>query len=355
MTYPPEPDQGSDWSNPGGQWGSPDHGGYSTPPPVQYGGPSQPPPPSFIPAQPGIIPLRPLTLGQIFDGAFKSLRANPMVMFVFAGVIIISATIIELVLSAPFYTGYTSMLDLLSDDPTFAGSVDSDDLLRMFTGTITPMIVGAIMSVIASTILTGVLTFAVSQSVLGYKPTVGQVWDQVKGQVLRLIGLILLIGAISFVVPALLLGFVILVGSSASPGATALIGLFALLVGGVWVVFVNIAATLATPALMLERCGPITALRRSWQLTRPYFWRVLGIVLLTGLITSLVASVVVTPLTLFALALPPTGLLILQGIGSAIASTLITPFTAAVVALLYIDIRIRREGLAAELAAAAAQ
>ena len=36
-------------------------------------------------AQPGIIPLRPLTVGELFNGAFQAVRVNPQTMFGFAG------------------------------------------------------------------------------------------------------------------------------------------------------------------------------------------------------------------------------------------------------------------------------
>ena len=35
-------------------------------------------------AQPGIIPLRPLTVGELFSGAFQAVRVNPQTMFGFA-------------------------------------------------------------------------------------------------------------------------------------------------------------------------------------------------------------------------------------------------------------------------------
>src|SRR5690625_2369281 len=130
MTHPSDHGEhtSSGWTNPGG-WGTPPEGGYGAPgqptpggPPPEggYGAPSSPPPGpggfnphhppgTFAPVQPGIIPLHPLTLGQIYDGAFKAIRANPMVMFVFAGVVITLTTVIELALSASFLTDYFSL------------------------------------------------------------------------------------------------------------------------------------------------------------------------------------------------------------------------------------------------------
>jgi hypothetical protein len=47
--------------------------------------------------------------------------------------------------------------------------------------------------------------------------------------------------------------------------------------------------------------------------------------------------------------------LVITNVGSVLASTVTAPFTAALTALLYIDLRIRREGLDVALARAATQ
>jgi hypothetical protein len=46
-----------------------------------------------------------------------------------------------------------------------------------------------------------------------------------------------------------------------------------------------VARLIAAIAVMLERASPVTALRRSWQLVRTSFWRVLGILLLAAAVT----------------------------------------------------------------------
>src|SRR5690625_3944619 len=66
----------------GPQLGSQQYGQYG-----QYGAPTAAMAPP-IAAQPGIIPLRPLTLGEIYDGAFRAVRTNPGVMFGLAAVIV---------------------------------------------------------------------------------------------------------------------------------------------------------------------------------------------------------------------------------------------------------------------------
>jgi hypothetical protein len=99
--------------------------------------------------------------------------------------------------------------------------------------------------------------------------------------------------------------------------------------------------------------------RRSW-------WRVFGVLLLALIVASVVGQVVQVPFLIFGIT--PVGLrggsslndsttrlLILSYIGAGIAQTVITPFTAGVRALLYIDRRMRAEGLDVALNAAAAR
>src|SRR5215213_10330011 len=77
-------------------WGPPP----APPPPPSSGWGPPPPPPSgwgqpqpyayagwTPPAQPGVVPLRPLGLGELFDGAVRTMRQNPRVMFGMSAVV----------------------------------------------------------------------------------------------------------------------------------------------------------------------------------------------------------------------------------------------------------------------------
>jgi hypothetical protein len=48
--------------------------------------------------------------------------------------------------------------------------------------------------------------------------------------------------------------------------------------------------TLAGPAILLEGHGPIAGLRRSWAMTRGHTWRLLGLLLVVGLIASIASA-----------------------------------------------------------------
>ena len=72
------------------------------PPPGYPGYPPGYPPPGYAAAppalKPGVIPLRPLTLTDIFNGAFAYIRANPKATLGLTTVVVVIAQIIALIL-----------------------------------------------------------------------------------------------------------------------------------------------------------------------------------------------------------------------------------------------------------------
>ena len=116
-----------------------------------------------------------------------------------------------------------------------------------------------------------------------------------------------------------------------------LLGLFALLVPGIWLA---VALALTTPALVLERLAPVAAMRRSFALVRGQWWRTaavvgLGIVLAVGIVL-----IVVVPATALALATDGLGARVaISAIADTIGSAVLLPFVIGLMTLLYLDRR----------------
>jgi hypothetical protein len=157
--------------------------------------------------------------------------------------------------------------------------------------------------------------------------------------------------------------------SSEAAGAAALV---MMLVGGVLVLIFGVRLVLAGTVVLMEgrhspdiglyipeRVGIWGALRRSWRLVRGKFWRVFGILLFGGLVVNIIG---------YALQFGATSLMLTVGnwagpgnstgtavativlgvaVGAATLMTLIASlaFMSAVQALIYLDLRVRREGL----------
>ena len=340
-------------SQPPQQWGVPQQPG-----PPQWGGPQpggpqwgpQPwggPPPS---PKPGIIPLRPLGVGEILDGGFSTVRRHWR-----------TALGVALGLSAVEQAISTGLLWWSYDNP--------DSVLP------TVVTVAKIpLSLLISVAATAMLTMLVSRAVLGRPATVGDVWRDARHRMLPLFGLTLVIGLICLVVLGLfaapLIGY--LVTGDHNVGVAFLLGLVALL--GVLVSFwIWVQLSLAAPALMLEKQGIRAALSRSLRLVRGSRWRIVGITLITKLMLVLIVWVISIPFSVIALivssdelsdnadsgftagldlALPPAALIVIA-VGGLIAGTITIPAGAAINVLIYVDQRIRREALDIELARAA--
>lgn len=326
-------------------------------PPTWGSAPAAAPPGGWrLPAlQPGIIPLRPLGLGEVLDGAVRAIRANPGVMFGLSAVVVTVAVALQTLVQ--LYV--TSLLGPALADLPIMGDLSSADSAAMAESLSTSggQVLTAPLLVPVTSVLTGLLIVSVSRSVLGQRVPLREVWRS------RRVWLVVGFGLLQLVVPlvvvaAWLAGVVALVvagydGAAVGVGLVGGLGLFA---ASVWL---TARTLLVAPALMLEgkRFWPTVA--RAWRLTRGSFWRLLGIYLLSNLLVTVLMYLFVMPAAVLAGILTVTSgddtlTVLASALGQVVGLTLSTTFLAAVVALLYVDVRIRREGLDLELARAAA-
>lgn len=104
------------------------------------------------------------------------------------------------------------------------------------------------------------------------------------------------------------------------------------------------------PVIGAEGLGPVAAMRRSARLTTRRFWPVLGLSLLSGIVSSLFGyalGLVPTTLSLF-VGTDGLGWLITAAAG-VITSLITLPIVAGATVLIYLDLRVRTEGLDLEL------
>ncbi len=307
--------------------------------------------------RPGVIPLRPLGLGELLDGAVSLTRRYPRPALGFSAAVALVATALNLLL---LLTAYRPLLTLDSATLT-EGS--RDQLEGALGGAALGGVGAAIVGGLSTLVLTGVMTAIAGRAVLGQSMTVGEAWAQVRPALPRLLGVAVLTTVLVYAPiaasVAVSVGVVVLAGTVGVALAVPLV-----LAGIALTVHLFCRLSLAPSVALLEEAGVRTSLRRSGVLVRRSWWRVCGILLLTVLIGSFVAQIVEVPFLLFgavpnglsALTNPQggTAILVLSSIGSGFAQTIVAPFTAGVRALLYIDRRMRAEGLDVALTAAAA-
>ncbi|MDR8414258.1 glycerophosphoryl diester phosphodiesterase membrane domain-containing protein [Nonomuraea sp. 3-1Str] len=312
--------------------------------------------------RPGIIPLRPLRLGDILDGAIKLVRSNPKAVLGLSAVAALLASV-PVAVGQAFLLG--SMRTAIRDsftDPTAVGTTGLyDDFLAQYGGTLASLAI----SFVAVTILTGVLTRILGRAVFGGSITAGEAWRLTRGRLPALFGMVGLL-AVVMVVPVLVFALILWAlagaGSLSEGGLIGVVLLMALLYLA-YALYFRTVFGLASPAVVLEGLGPVAALRRSWELVRGDFWRVFGILLLTSLIVGVVASILQVPFTMVGTVLGVLG----SGAGSAIVAAVLIavggtlgamisyPIEAGVAGLLYADRRMRSEAFDLVLQTAAVE
>ena len=341
--YPPPPGYG--FPPPG--HGPP--GGYPPPgyPPPGYAPPGYPPPgwgppPVARAVKPGVIPLRPLTLSDIFNGAVAYIRANPKATLGLTTVVVVAAQLLALILSLGPLAFAGELRPMLADEAVSTGVLLSSSASS---------IAGGVATFLSSILLSGMLTVIVGRSVFGASISIGEAWQRLRPKVWALIGFTVLevIGAAIVITVVVLIIAGVAVAANGAAAAVVGVPLVLALIAGL--VYLGVMLSFAPSIIVLERLGIVPAITRSFKLVRNDFWRVLGIRLLGGIVATVVAGAVSVPFSvggqilLISASSTLAGLiaLVLLSVGSAVGQIITEPFSAGVVVLLYTDRRIRAE------------
>lgn len=351
--YPPAP---SAWPQPGAY---PPAGGYPGYPPPQpgWGSPGYGPPggawaPPPQAPKPGIVPLRPLGIGELLDGALGLIRSNPRTVLGLAAAISAISAILQTIglwASLALLGGTSDLFDPYATDPA---EVSALQIAASSLAQLLPALAAAFLQVIAS----GLFIVLVAAAVVGRRLDASQTWSLLKPRLWPLIGLTLFL--------ALLVLLVIAVGVGVIAVLAVTLGVWAILPGivlGVGLLVLSVLAyvrwAVAAPVLVIEGLGPLAALNRSWRLVKGSSWRTLGILLLATIIAQLLVTIITVPISVAASVIGVVAggssvpIILATGLATLIAGILTLPFTAAVTGLLYTDLRMRREALDIRLSA----
>ncbi|WP_165867113.1 glycerophosphoryl diester phosphodiesterase membrane domain-containing protein [Schaalia canis] len=311
---------------------------------------------SWAPApQPGIIPLRPLNLGDLFDGTFRAIRSNPTVMFGFA-----VAVMAILSLITAFFTWYSfgSLFATLSDPMAFQPD-DVESFASFFSSTLLTGLGSSAVNAIAIMILSGMLALTVTDAVLGRMTSIEHAWERIRPRVWKLLGLSLIVGLISVAATSIVVIAFVALGAATYAATespvlvTVLIILFGLPVMMIVAFFVQVKLLFAPTVLAIEGQGVFASISRSFTLSKGSFWRVLGRLLLITLVTGFIGAILGSISGILQSVLPFfTTYALSMAIGTFLTGLLtafLIPVSAAFQTLMYIDERMRKENLAPSL------
>lgn len=314
------------------------------------------------PPQRGLLPLRPIPLGAILSAPFRLQRRTPTTTLAPALVVSLVGTALASLVSWSLMTGQQAALDA----SYYRDFVSAQNVLFVmgFLSWWVPLVV----AFGANALLGGIVAVPASRSLLAERVSGRGLRRRLRGRVGRLAAWTAIVLAISTAVLALASVLPLAVAPMSFTGIPfAFLIVFGELVAialGLGVVAARLGFTSA--AVTVEGLPLGAAMRRSWRLTRRSGWRLFGIQLLVWSLVGLAAFLLTLPV---GWALDIVGGLLLPnggeqwqyeafGAARTVVLLVVTALTGAfglvvqavVGSLLYLDARMRTEGLDLTLA-----
>ncbi|MCO1339182.1 hypothetical protein BJH93_09800 [Kocuria polaris] len=308
--------------------------------------------------RPGALPLRILGLGDYFEAIFRIIRFGPM------------ATL-PIVIVSQVAAGLLILLGLgviFSDSMYFiSGTVGSDappmPTAGALAGGLALTLAGTLIGFIGQLLAVPFSTVTAMRAASNRRTSLADAWSAFRpraGKFLFLYFLILVpIGIVATLIATALVAmwFYALFNAfeyGTTGGALWIVPLvgMGLIVFGTWLA---VKLSVALNALSVEDISATGAIRRTWALTRGLWWRTFGILLVFGFLTSAASGMLSFPVELatgFSSAMMDltgagqlSALVMIGLIVSAALSGAASALQIVVVAVLYIDLRFRKDGL----------
>lgn len=266
--------------------------------------------------------LRPLRVGEVLDVAIKVYLRNAKTLFKAVAVVVVPLQALNAIVLLSTVPDPALITSSGIDQPNVR-NLPSGDLLAYGAGR---LVVG-LLGILALALSTAACFKAVGDAYLGAQPD----WRTSLRFAAR---------RVHSVVWVLFLFFVLVVLS--------LVTIFG-------PVYLGVAWAVALPALLLEDRRGTKALARSLGLVRGRWWATAGTLLVGFVLASVIGAVLQLVVTSPVLFTDASRSLLLTVVLGALAGTLsgivVRPFQAAIVAIVYFDLRVRKEGFDLELLA----
>ncbi|HEX6312945.1 MAG TPA: hypothetical protein VF152_15130 [Acidimicrobiia bacterium] len=264
------------------------------------------------------LELRPLRVGEILDAGIKITTKRFGALAKLVAVVTIPIQVVS-----GFVTLSTASDDAFSTSTDASGDLDSE-IWTQLAGNLVVTLLGLLATLIALAACTRIVAGAYFGE--------GADWrDSLRYAGRRL--------------PSLLwLGFLY--------GLMVTLGTLGCILPGIWLA---VAYAVSIPALLIEDARGASALRRSFRLVRGRWWPTFGVFLLGMLLINIVQATLSLPLIglLLAGSGDPNVVVFVAAstITGTIGSVLTTPFLVAMLVVVYVDLRVRKEGLDLQLLA----
>ena len=265
----------------------------------------------IVSTSPGVVveAARPATLTDLLDGGFRVLKGQPGTVLALTALFVVPG---QLFAGVANRTAIEDLSSLVGGANAFGsiGATDGYDLLL----TLLSSLVRSLGLLYLGVALTFLVVASQSGSRLGAA-------DAAKAALRRS-------GPVLLAWPLLALGSLVSYVACVLPLAA-------------WLTFTAVVA----PVIAAERTGPIAAIGRSFKLVAKRFWAALGVVLLSTLVAGVLDTVLLIIPQGLAVALPSPYGWVLAMVSAAVVSTVTSGPLVLSCVLLYVDLRVRVEGL----------
>ncbi|WP_329458441.1 hypothetical protein [Streptomyces sp. NBC_01497] len=323
---------------------------------------------AYAPPKPGTIPLAPLNFGQVLGGGLATFgrygkQLAGVLVTAFGSALLLGAIVITATVAV-----FATQADALADG--LDGGGDAAVTAPAVVCAVLLGVLGLLALMAAQSVILAACATAVQDGTLGRRTTYRALLrTSLRGArrsfpVNLVVGVLGLIPLAVFAVAALSLGAF---SSFDHPDGTALALSYLLMLAATpLVLWVSVRLCLAPVVAVAESAGPSAALRRSRTLVRGNWWRTFGLVAVAGMCAGLAASVINVVLELVGLitvfgavtaspdgdSLAHSALVLLPLLAVALlflAELVVLLYPQLVLSVVYVDRRIRDEGLAQDL------
>jgi hypothetical protein len=266
--------------------------------------------------------LRPLSVGEMLDAGFKLFRHRFGTLLACVLVPMLPLSILTTILVA---SANPDAFDPNATEPT-----TTDDEVG---GLLAAAVIALLLHGVAAALAVAACFKVISSAYLGERATAG---SSLRHGLRRFLPLIVAYFAIGI--------------------PTGILGVFWIfIIPGLLSIWLTVKWSVTFAAIVAEQAGPFRAMGRSWALTRNNWWRtfatlavlaVIAVVLYFAIAIGLTAAVEATAESIGAFAYATVNTLL-----SVIALAIVFPLIAAVVTVIYYDLRVRNEGFDLELLA----
>jgi hypothetical protein len=300
-----------------------------------------------VPAPSGGATLRPLGIGDVLDRVFGIYRARAIGLFVLGLILFVALVIAWIVLSVVFALAGRSTFVRLSEQPTNdpVALLANPAFVELMGALFLYFIVGWLISLLVGAVFTGAVIDAAAAAHLGQERSLSQSFVVGFQSSLR----IFFTGVLVTILVTLIGVVANIIFSFTNNGILLFLGFCVYLFVQIYVQ----ASWFVSPVVAtIERHGPISSLRRSWQLSTGFRWRIVGLVLLLVVLFMVLLFLVIFLVGAIAAANQTAGAIAVF-IALFAAVPIWMPLFFGTMTVLYYDLRVRKEGFDLQLAAEA--